>query len=50
MNRREALQAIAAAGALSAAGPLTQAAWARTKRSATDTPVILECAINGSTT
>jgi uncharacterized protein (DUF849 family) len=41
---------MAAAGALSAAGPLARAAWAKTKRSVTATPVILECAINGSTT
>jgi uncharacterized protein (DUF849 family) len=50
MNRRELLQTIAAAGALSATGPLTRAASATKKKSVTDTPVILECAINGSTT
>ena len=50
MNRRDMLKTIAAAGALSAAGPLTRAASAATQRSVTDTPVILECAINGSTT
>ena len=50
MKRREALQTIAAAGALSVAGPLTRVASAVSKESVTDTPVILECAINGSTT
>ncbi len=50
MNRRDMLKTIAAAGALSAAGPLTRAASAATQRSVTNTPVILECAINGSNT
>ena len=50
MNRREVLQKIAAAGALSAAGLVTRTASAATKKSGNDTPVILECAINGTTT
>jgi len=50
MNRRDLLQKIAAASALSAAGSLTQTASAEAKTSVTDTPVILECAVNGSTT
>jgi len=50
MNRRDVLQSVAAAGALAAAGPLARAASAKTKQSGTDAPVILECAINGSTT
>ena len=50
MNRRDLLQKLAAAGALSAAGPLTQSVSAATTKSVADTPVILECAINGSTT
>ncbi len=50
MNRRDALQAMAAAGALTAVGPMTRAARATTRRSVASTPVILECAINGSTT
>ena len=52
MKRREVLQTIAAAGAFSAAGPVACAAPAPqpNKESVTDTPVILECAINGSTT
>jgi 3-keto-5-aminohexanoate cleavage enzyme len=50
MNRRDLLQKIAAASALSAAGSLTQTASAATKTFVADTPVILECAVNGSTT
>ncbi len=50
MNRRDLLQKIAAAGALSAAGPLTQTVSAATTTFVADTPVILECAVNGSTT
>ncbi len=50
MNRRDLLQKIAAAGALSAAGPLAQTASAQSTRSVSETPVILECAVNGSTT
>jgi 3-keto-5-aminohexanoate cleavage enzyme len=50
MKRREALKTIAAVGALSVAGPLTRAASALPKKSVADTPVILECAVNGSTT
>jgi len=50
MNRRDLLQKIAAASALSAAGPLAGTAAAATKKDVGDTPVILECAVNGSTT
>ena len=50
MNRREALKTFAAAGAVLAAGRLPRTASAQTKKSVTDTPVILECAVNGSTT
>ena len=50
MNRRELLQSMAAAGALVVANPLTRVAAAAQKKPVTDTPVILECAINGSTT
>ena len=50
MNRRDLLQKMAAAGALSAAGPLAQSVSAATTTSVADTPVILECAVNGSTT
>ena len=50
MNRRDLLQKIAAASALSAAGPLTHAASTATNKSVADTPVILECAVNGSLT
>ena len=50
MNRRDLLQKIAAVGALSATGTLTRPASAATPKSVGDTPVILECAVNGSTT
>jgi uncharacterized protein (DUF849 family) len=50
MKRRDVLRTMGAAGALSAVGPVGRAAWAATKRHVTDTPVILECAVNGSTT
>ena len=50
MNRRDLLQKLAAAGALTAAGPLAQTASAQMKRTVADTPVIFEVAINGSTT
>jgi 3-keto-5-aminohexanoate cleavage enzyme len=50
MNRRDLLQKIAAASALSAVGPLAGTAAASTTKSVSDTPVILECAINGSIT
>jgi 3-keto-5-aminohexanoate cleavage enzyme len=50
MNRRDLLQKIAATSAISAAGSLTQTASAATKTTIAETPVILECAVNGSTT
>jgi len=50
MDRRDAVKTIGAAVGLSAAGPLTRSASAITKRPVANTPVILECAINGSTT
>ncbi len=50
MNRRDLLRSLAAAGALSATGLATRSTSAASKKSATDTPVILECAINGSVT
>ena len=50
MNRREFLGTLAGAGAILAAGPAARAATARTRKSVENTPVILECAINGSTT
>ena len=50
MDRRDAVKTIGAAVGLSAAGPLTRAASAATKGAVANTPVILECAINGSTT
>jgi 3-keto-5-aminohexanoate cleavage enzyme len=50
MDRRELLQKMAAAGALAATVPVTRVASAATAKSVTDTPVILEVAINGSTT
>jgi hypothetical protein len=54
MKRRDMLQSVAALGALSAAcGEVAQAPGdspAPEKASVTETPVILECAINGSTT
>jgi len=51
MDRRDALKTIAAGGALLATGQLTRTAEAVTaKASVANTPVILECAVNGSTT
>jgi uncharacterized protein (DUF849 family) len=50
MNRREFMGTLAGAGAILAAGPAARAATARTRKSVENTPVILECAINGSTT
>jgi uncharacterized protein (DUF849 family) len=41
---------MAAAGALSAAGPLAHTASAKSTKSVSDIPVVLECAVNGSTT
>jgi 3-keto-5-aminohexanoate cleavage enzyme len=50
MDRRKFIgTSIAGAGALSMAGPVARAA-AKTTRSVENTPVILECAINGGTT
>jgi uncharacterized protein (DUF849 family) len=50
MNRREFLGTLAGAGAMLAAGPVVRSASAATKKSVENTPVILECAINGGTT
>jgi 3-keto-5-aminohexanoate cleavage enzyme len=50
MKRRELLQKVAASGILLAADPLSLAASAIPSTTIADTPVILECAINGSTT
>jgi uncharacterized protein (DUF849 family) len=50
MKRREFLGTLAGAGAMLAAGPAVRAVSAVTKKSAENTPVILECAINGGTT
>jgi len=50
MDRRNFNKTIAAAGALLAAGPVARTASAATKKSVVNTPVILECAINGGTT
>ena len=50
MKRRDLLKNMVAAGTLLATGPLLRATSIMTKISVTDTPVILECAINGSIT
>ena len=50
MDRREFNKALIGAGALLAAAPAVRSASAATKKSVEDVPVILECAINGSTT
>jgi 3-keto-5-aminohexanoate cleavage enzyme len=50
MNRRDLLQKMVALGVLSAASPLIRTASAASSKSVADTPVILEVAINGSTT
>jgi 3-keto-5-aminohexanoate cleavage enzyme len=50
MKRRELLQKVAASGILLAADPLSLAASAIPSTTIADTPVILECAINGSVT
>ncbi len=50
MNRREFIGAVAGAGAMAVTGPAVRTASAATRASAADTPVVLECAINGSTT
>ena len=50
MKRRDLLKNLAAAGTLLAAGPALRAAPVIKNISVSDTPVILECAINGSRT
>ena len=51
MDRREFIgTSLATAGAMSLAGPAARAASTGTKNSVVNTPVILECAVNGSTT
>ena len=50
MNRREFISTLAGAGAMAVAGPAARAASAPVRESLANTPVILECAINGSTT
>jgi uncharacterized protein (DUF849 family) len=50
MDRREFLGALAGVGALSVLGSAARATSTDSKKSVEDTPVILECAINGSTT
>lgn len=50
MNRREFVGTLAGAGAMLAVGPAVHVASAAKKKSVENTPVILECAINGSTT
>ncbi len=50
MNRREFIGTLAGAGAMAVAGPAARAASAAMSESVANTPVILECAINGSTT
>jgi uncharacterized protein (DUF849 family) len=50
MNRREFIGTLAGAGAMLAVGPAVHAVSAAKKKSVENTPVILECAINGGTT
>ncbi len=51
MDRREFIgRSLVTAGALSVAGPAARAASTGTKNSVANTPVVLECAINGGTT
>ncbi len=50
MNRRSFVKLISVGAAASVAGPVARAASAVTKKSVANTPVILECCINGSTT
>jgi uncharacterized protein (DUF849 family) len=50
MDRREFNKAMLAAGASLLAAPAVRSASAATKKSVEDTPVVLECAINGSVT
>jgi 3-keto-5-aminohexanoate cleavage enzyme len=50
MNRRKFIGTVAGAGAMLAAAPAIRAASAAKKKYVENTPVILECAINGGTT
>jgi 3-keto-5-aminohexanoate cleavage enzyme len=50
MKRRDFNKTLIGAGAMLAAGPVVQSASAVTRKSVENTPVILECAINGSVT
>ena len=50
LDRRNFLGALAGAGAMSVLGSAARAAPKVARKPVTDTPVILECAINGSTT
>jgi hypothetical protein len=50
MDRREFNKALIGAGAMLAATPVARSASAATQKSVEDVPVILKCAINGSTT
>lgn len=50
MNRRKFIGTLAGTGALLLTGPMAFASTAVKRKSVTNTPVILECAINGSTT
>jgi 3-keto-5-aminohexanoate cleavage enzyme len=50
MKRREFFKTLAAAGTVLAAGPALRSASAASRKSVENTPVILECAINGSVT
>jgi len=50
MKRRNVLKNMAAAGALLAMGPLPKISVGKTMFTPADKPVILECAVNGSTT
>lgn len=50
MKRRGFLGALASAGVMAVAVPAARSVSAATKKSVENTPVILECAINGSTT
>ncbi len=50
MDRREFLGSLAGIGAMTVLGSAGRATAAVSKESVVDTPVILECAINGSTT
>ena len=50
LTRREFARTLAGAGALLAMGSRVRATSAATKKSVENTPVILECAITGSTT